>query len=71
MSLNDNVCFFVMYHYKTTAIFAAPITGLDSETIMAVYKKNFEYLISKGFKPKLNVMDNQATQAIKAYLNTE
>ena len=28
-------------------------------------------LVSKGFKPKVNVMDNQATKAIKAYLTPQ
>ncbi len=68
MSLDGNVCFFVMYHYKTNAILATPIPGLDSASILDAYKKNFEYLESKGYKPKLNVMDNQATKLIKAYL---
>jgi hypothetical protein len=36
---------------------------------LEVYKKNFEYLVSKGFKPKINVMDNQANKAIKASRN--
>ena len=62
MSLNGNVCFFVMYHYETNAILITPIAGLDSEQILEAYKKNFEYLVSKGFKPKINVMDNQATK---------
>ena len=60
-----------MYHYKTNAIFATPITGLDLETILVAYKKNVKYLVSKGFKSKLNVMDNQATKAIKAYLTPQ
>jgi hypothetical protein len=30
MSLDGNVCFFVMYHYKTNAILITPIAGLDS-----------------------------------------
>jgi hypothetical protein len=68
MLLDGNVCFFVMYHYKTNAIFATHIPGLDSENILNAYKKNFEYLISKGYLPKINVMDNQATKAIKLYL---
>ena len=55
---------FVMYHYKTNVIFASPIPGLDSENILATYKKNCEYLVSKKYKPKLNVMDNQATKAM-------
>jgi hypothetical protein len=70
-SLDGNVCFFVMYHYETNAILATPIPGLDSANILAAYKKNFEYLVSKGFTPKLNVMDNQATKAIKAYLTPQ
>jgi hypothetical protein len=58
----------VMYHYETNAIFAIPIPGLDSKSILDSYKKIFEYLVSKGYKPKVNVMDNQATKAIKQYL---
>jgi hypothetical protein len=62
---------FVMYHYKTNAILITPIAGLDSEHILEAYKSNFEYLVSKGLKPKVNVMDNQATKAIKAYLTPQ
>ena len=32
-------------------------------------KKHFDKLTSKGFKPKLNIMDNQATKHIKAFLS--
>jgi hypothetical protein len=71
MSLDGNVCFFAMYHYKTNAIFAMPIPGLDSGNILNAYKKNFEYLVSKGYTPKINVMDNQTTNAIKLYLTPQ
>jgi hypothetical protein len=71
MSLDGNVCFLVMYHYETNAIFAIPILGLDSKSILDAYKKIFEYLMSKGYKLKVNVMDNQATKAIKEYLVTQ
>jgi hypothetical protein len=60
-----------MYHYETNAILTTPILGLDSSSILEVYKKNFEYLEEKGYKPKLNVMDNQATKVIKAYLTPQ
>jgi hypothetical protein len=62
MSLDSNVCFFVMNHYKTNVIFAAPIPGLDSKNILDAYTRNFEYLVSKGYNPKINIMDNQATK---------
>ena len=71
MSLDGNVFFFVMYHYKTNAIFVTPIPGLDSKSILAVYSKNFEYLVSKGYTPKLNVINNQATKAITAFLTSQ
>ena len=58
MSLDSNICFLVMYHYKTNAIFAMPIPGLDLQSILDAYKKNFEFLVSKGYTPKINVMDN-------------
>ena len=31
MSLDENVCFFMMYHYETNAILITPTAGLDSE----------------------------------------
>jgi hypothetical protein len=56
-----------MYNYKTNATLATAIPGLNSARILATYTKNFEYLKSKGYKPKLNMMDNQTTKVIKAY----
>ncbi len=60
-----------MYHYKTITILASPIPGLDNASILTTYTKNFEYLASKGYKPQINVMDNQATKVIKAYLTPQ
>jgi hypothetical protein len=69
MSFDGRVCFFVLYHYESNAILATPIAGLDNVSIFNAYKKYFEELTTKGFnKPKLNVMDNQATKHIKKFL---
>ncbi len=68
MSLDGSVCFFVLYHYKSNCILKTPIAGLDNISIFNAYKKQFEDLAAKGFKPKLNVMDNQATKHIKKFL---
>jgi hypothetical protein len=68
---DGSVCFLVMYHYKANAIMATPISGLDDRSIFNAYKKNFEELKAKGFTPKLNVMDNQATKQIKLFLTEE
>jgi hypothetical protein len=68
MSLEGNVCFLIVYHYESNAILALPISGLDNNTIFAVYKTQFESLESKGHKIRLNVMDNQCTKQIKKNL---
>jgi hypothetical protein len=62
MLLNGSICFFVMYHYKTNSILATLIANLDDKSIFVAYKTDFEWLEWKGFKLKLNVMDNQATK---------
>jgi hypothetical protein len=67
--LEGSVCCFVLYHYKSNCILASQIKGMDDRTIFELYKKYFEELTSKGFKPKLNIMDNQATKHIKQYLS--
>ena len=68
MSLDGSVCFFILYHYESNSILATPIAGLDDKSIFEAYKTRFRELEAKGFKPKLNVMDNQATKHIKQFL---
>jgi hypothetical protein len=68
MSLDGSVCFFVMYHYKTNSILATPIANMDDKCIFKAFKTNFEMLEEKGYKPKVNVMDNQATKYIKQFV---
>ena len=60
---------FVAYEYRSNAIIAKPIRSNSDESLVAAFKEVYEYLTNKGFKPKLNVMDNQATKYIKQFLN--
>jgi hypothetical protein len=69
ISLDGSVCFFVMYHYESNCILATPISGLDDKAIFEAFKKYFNELTAKGFKPKFNIMDNQATKHIKQFLS--
>ena len=68
MSIDGSVCFFVMYHYETNAILVKAIANVDDRSICEAYKELFEILENKGYKPKMNVMDNQATKHIKKFL---
>ena len=67
MSLDGSVCFFILYHYESNSILATPIAGLVDKGIFEAYKTRFRKLEAKGFKPKLNVMDNQATKHINNF----
>jgi hypothetical protein len=60
-----------MYHYEANAILAMPIAGLDYCSIFNAFKANFDKLAQKGFKPQLNVTDNQATKHFKTFLTEE
>jgi hypothetical protein len=60
-----------MYHYKTNAMLATPVAGLDNKSIFNAYKMQFDNLTSKGYKPKVKIMDNQATKHIKAFLTEQ
>ena len=68
VSTDGSVCVFVMYHYKSNSILATLINGLTDTIIFEAYKEKFDMLDSKGFKVKMNVMDNQATKHIKKIL---
>jgi hypothetical protein len=57
-----------MYHNESNSILATPITGLTDTIIFNAYKQRFEMIKSKGFKVRMNVMDNQATKHIKKIL---
>jgi hypothetical protein len=68
MSYNGSVCFFILNHYESNSIMAIPIAGLDDVSIFNAYKQQFKLLTSKGFKPKLNIMVDQATKHINTFL---
>jgi hypothetical protein len=71
MSLEGNVCFLIIYHYETNAILALPIAGFSDDIIFAAYQRQYHLLKLKGYKIRLNVMDNQATKVIKKFLDEE
>ena len=54
---------FVIYHYESNAILSTPIVGLEDKSIFNTYKMQFNDLTSKGFKPKINIMDTKRVMA--------
>ena len=44
---------------------------MAEETIVSCFKQNITYLTKRGFKPILNIIDNVASKAVQAYLESE
>ncbi|KAL7477254.1 hypothetical protein ACHAW6_003070 [Cyclotella cf. meneghiniana] len=69
MSLENKEYIFVAYDdYTTNAIIIQAITDHETATIIDAFNDIFSYLKSKGFKPKFNILDNEASAAITVYL---
>jgi hypothetical protein len=65
MSLEGNQYFLVAYDYTLNAILVRAVKDLESATIITAFDSIFQELKNKGFKPQLNITDNQAVTALK------
>ena len=61
---------FVSYDYDANTTFGKPCPDFKDNTITVVFKEVFNKLKAKGYAPRFNVTDNQATSPIKVFLNT-
>ncbi len=68
MSYKGSICVFIIYHYGSTSILATPIASLHDVTFFNANKQQFELLISKGSKPKLNVWTIKQQNTSKCFL---
>ena len=71
VSLEGNQYYFIAYDYDTNAILAELLRSVRDADIIAAFEKIFQELKTKGYKPTLNSIDNQATTTLKAYLIKE
>ena len=65
------VTIFILYDWSSNAILGEPIPDVKDVTIIRVFKEKLEYLSSRGFKPKFNILDNIASKAIVKFLKNE
>ncbi|KAL7503761.1 hypothetical protein ACHAXN_001695, partial [Cyclotella atomus] len=70
MSLENKQYIFVAYDYTTNAIIVRAISDREAPTIVSAFEDIFSYLETKGFKPRFNVLDNEASSAITEYLRS-
>ena len=48
-----------------------PMKGMHDRGMIAVFKEIYEELEIRNCKPKLHVLDNQCSKAVKSYIKKE
>ena len=56
------------YDWTINAILVRPIKNGKEETIVEAFKNLLAYLTEKGFKTKLNIMDNVVSKLVQVLL---
>ena len=60
-----------VYGYGPNAILVRAIRNRSDAEMIKAYESIYKYLDSKGFKPRLNVTDNECSKTIKEYIEGE
>ena len=67
-SSNGNKYILVVYDYDSNMIFAKPMKSRSAPDHLAAYKRVYDVLKSRGLKPQLQRLDNEASQLLKNFL---
>ena len=67
-SISGHKYLMLLYHYDSNGIIFQPMKNRSDIEAMRVYEDMYNYLISCNYKPKLNIMDNEASTAVKRYI---
>ena len=61
---------FVAYEYWSNAILVRALRDETDKSMVEAFQDIYTYLTDRGFKPKLNVMDNQCSRAVQTYIKS-
>jgi hypothetical protein len=61
----------ILYDYDTNAIFAEPLQNRRAASILTAYKTLHARLCAAGFRPKLQRLDNECSNLLKAFMTAE
>ena len=70
-SSNGNLYVMVIYVYEANGILAAPLKNRTGAHLLETYQNLFQELELVGFKPKLHILDNEASSNLKYFLRNE
>jgi len=70
-SVSGNSYIHVVYDYNSNFIHAEPMRNRTKEVILAAYQRVISLLKSRGLQPKLQKLDNEASQVLQQYMVEE
>ena len=59
-----------MYDYKSNAILTEALKTIQGPEILKAYAKIIQYLQDRGFHPQVHCLDNEASNVMKTYNQT-
>jgi hypothetical protein len=60
----------VAYDYRSNAILVRALKDQTDVLLLAAFEDVYVYLTDRGFKPQLNVMDNQCSKTIQKFIES-
>jgi hypothetical protein len=67
-SVSGNQYILIVYEYDSNYIHAEPMIDRTGPSIIAAYQRSIVFLQSRGFKPLLQRLDNEATGTLQDFL---
>ena len=61
----------VLYHYNSNAILFRPMKDRSDMEAVQVYSEFYKYLNDQNCTLRLNIMDNEASTAVKRFISSE
>ena len=71
VSIRNMKYIFVCYAYQPNSILVRPMMSRNNKSMVATYSEIYKYLEARGYKPTLNVTDNEASKAVQDYIRSQ
>jgi hypothetical protein len=71
VSSRGNKYIMILYDYDSNAILAQPIKDRTAPELLKAFQVMEQELVSRGLKPKLMKLDNEASKLLKEYLHQQ
>jgi hypothetical protein len=69
-SYHSNKYQFVAYEYRSNAILVRALKDQSDKLPTAAFRNVYQHLTKCSFQPKLNIMDNRCSKAVKKYIRS-